>query len=337
MKKKSPSTSKKTSSPVKRAAKKSPPATPKRPVVSTEAGDDFIQPGAEDKAGLESVMASLSNILGGKDFLSDAELDALLDSKMASGEIPPSMGLDPLDEAQSLIYEAWNTEGPERAKLARRALELSRDCADAYIILAEEEANSAQAAHDLYRDAVDAATRVLPPELFKNAAGNFWLMMETRPYMRARLGLAEALWDLHKQQEALGHLREMLRLNPSDNQGVRYLLIQWLLESGDDEELGQWLGRYADDDSPGLRYAHALWLFRRAGPGKSANAQAAKAIRANPHVVDFLLGRKEAEGFAEESVSPGSPEEAASYALGGQAAWTETRGALDWLRTQSPK
>jgi len=28
----------------------------------------------------------------------------------------------------------------------------------------------------------------------------------------------------------------MLRLNPNDNQGIRYLLVDWLLQLGRDEE-----------------------------------------------------------------------------------------------------
>ena len=38
--------------------------------------------------------------------------------------------------------------------------------------------------------------------------------------MRARLGLAQALWAMGDQQAAIEHLHDMLRLNPGDNQGV---------------------------------------------------------------------------------------------------------------------
>jgi tetratricopeptide (TPR) repeat protein len=289
----------------------------------------------EEEKGLEKVMASLSQIFGGKDFLSDAELDAFLDSKIASGEIPPSAALDPLDEAQSLIYEAWNSEGPHKIELARRALDLSKDCADAYVILAESDAKSKEAALGLYRKGVEAGQRAIDPGLFARSAGRFWDIMETRPYMRARLGLAECLWDLGKKEEALGHLRELMRLNPADDQGVRYILLQCLLESGADDELGALLDRYGKDTSPEIRYTHALWLFRRQGPGAAAGARLKEAIRANPHVPAYLLKRKKLSNRIPSAAREGSEEEAEAYASGAADTWHRTLGALDWLASRS--
>jgi hypothetical protein len=48
--------------------------------------------------------------------------------------------------------------------------------------------------------------------------------------MRARLGLVQALRDLGRDDEAVAHYRELLELNPGDNQGVRYLLVATLLQ-----------------------------------------------------------------------------------------------------------
>jgi tetratricopeptide (TPR) repeat protein len=285
----------------------------------------------DDRAGIENVMASLTKIFGGRDFLSDADLDAFLDSKIASGEIPPSAALDPLDEAQSLIYEAWNSPEPQRIRLAHRALELSPDCADAYVILAEEEAKTKQQALDFYRKGTEAGQRALGPQ-FQKLEGKFWEVMETRPYMRARLGLAESLWDSGKREEALDHLRDMLRLNPSDNQGVRYILIQTLLENGADDEIGKWLQLFPRDPSATFKYTHALWMFRREGAGAKANALLDAALKANSHVPPYLLGKKKLPKDDPGSVAPGSDEEAAAYAEGAFDPWHGTLGAVEWLR-----
>jgi tetratricopeptide (TPR) repeat protein len=285
----------------------------------------------EDAGLLRNVMDSLTSIFGGKDFMSDAELDALLDSKIASGEIPPSAALDPLDEAQSLVYEAWNSEGPQRVRLARKALETSPDCADAYVILAEEDARDRRQALELYRKGMEAAERALDPALFRESAGRFWSVMETRPYMRARLGLAECLWEAGRREEALGHLRELLRLNPSDNQGVRYILAQVLLETGADEELGELLERFRGDASPQILYSHALWMFRREGRGRMADELLERAVRANPHVPGYLLKRRKPPREAPRSAGPGSEEEAAAYAMGASESWRKTLGASEWL------
>ena len=285
----------------------------------------------DDEAGLRNVMASLTSIFGGRDFLSDADLDAFLDSKIASGEIPPSAALDPLDEAQSLVYEAWNSEGPQRVRLARRALETCPDCADAYVILAEEDSKDRKHALELFRKGVEAGERSLDPSLFQTKAGKFWDIMETRPYMRARLGLAECLWESGKKDEAVTHLRELFRLNPSDNQGVRYILAQCLLETGAEGELGELLERFRDDTSPEIRYSHALWAFRREGPGRKASAVLAEAVKSNPHVPAYLLKRKQPPKEGPVSAEAGSDEEAAAYAIGATESWHKTLGAVDWL------
>jgi len=48
-----------------------------------------------------------------------------------------------LKEAQDIIYDAWEVSDPKRrVALARKAVEISPDCADAYVFLAEETARS---------------------------------------------------------------------------------------------------------------------------------------------------------------------------------------------------
>jgi hypothetical protein len=42
----------------------------------------------------------------------------------------------PHHRAEDLVYEAWEAPGPRRAELARQALALWPDCADAYVLLA---------------------------------------------------------------------------------------------------------------------------------------------------------------------------------------------------------
>ena len=60
-------------------------------------------------------------------------------------------------------------------------------------------------------------------------------MTETRPYMRARAGLARCLWELKRHDEALKHYYGMLKLNTHDNQGIRYVLLACLGKIGREE------------------------------------------------------------------------------------------------------
>src|SRR5439155_26746212 len=100
--------------------------------------------------------------------------------------------------------------------------------------------------------------------------GQFWEHLETRPYMRARLALAQTLQELGRQEEAFDHYRELLRLNPNDNQSVRYLLLPALLEHGRGDEADRLLSEYDGDLQAMWPYAQALRTFQVEGDGHRA-------------------------------------------------------------------
>ncbi|HKV54722.1 MAG TPA: hypothetical protein VJN94_08760, partial [Candidatus Binataceae bacterium] len=191
---------------------------------------------------------------------------------------------DPLSRAQELIYQAWDIDnGFKRVSLARKALAISADCAGAYTVLARESVPLPQAL-DYYRQAVAAGERALGKEIFQREAGHFWGIIETRPYMRARAGLAQSLWDSGCHDEALAHWHELLRLNDDDNQGIRYLLAARLLELGRDRELALLLQRHEDDGRAFLIWARALLLFRLQGDHARSCQALSEALDSNPHL-----------------------------------------------------
>ncbi|QDV37700.1 DUF6930 domain-containing protein [Tautonia plasticadhaerens] len=237
----------------------------------------------------------------------------------------------PLDQAQQLVYEAFEEPDPKkRAKLAKQALDRSPDCADAYVLLAEQ-AKTRKEALGLYEQAVAAGERAIGPDAFTEDVGHFWGLLETRPYMRAREGLAHTLWTLGRREEAVGHLQAMLRLNPGDNRGLRYTLASWLLDLDRDDELARLLEQY-DEGSATWAYTRALLAFRRQGDTPEARKQLKTARKANKHVPAYLLGEEPMPPEQPPSYSPGDESEAVIYAAAGLSAWRSTPGALTWLR-----
>ena len=172
----------------------------------------------------------------------------------------------PLSQAQNLVYQAFQTEDWEaRFDLARQALEISPDCVDAYVCIAEL-APSPGEALPIWEQAVGVGERVLGgAEGCARHAGHFWGLIETRPYMRARLGLAQCLWSLRRREEAVAHCQDLLRLNPNDNQGVRYVLSSFCCELGQDDQWQQLLDQYPDDAAADWHFGRALLAYRRAG------------------------------------------------------------------------
>ena len=237
----------------------------------------------------------------------------------------------PLEKAQELMYQAFGIPNPEeRVKLAKQALDLSPDCADAYVLLAEH-TKSRKEALGLFGKGVAAGERALGPKAFQEDVGHFWSILETRPYMRAREGLASNLWTIGRRDEAIKHLQDMLRLNPGDNQGVRYTLAGWLLAEGRDEELARLLKEY-DEGSANWAYTKALVAFRQIGDTPETRKLLKLAQKVNKHVPAYLLGRKPLPQERPSSYSPGDLNEAVFYVGTTLSGWKETRGATAWLK-----
>jgi tetratricopeptide (TPR) repeat protein len=238
----------------------------------------------------------------------------------------------PRGQAERLLTQAFEAGDTQlRADLAGQALALWPDCADAYVLLAEQ-ARSRKEALTLYQQGVAAGERALGPEAFRRDAGRFWIVLETRPYIRARLGLAHALWPAGRREEAVDHLWELLRLNPNDNQGVRHALAGFLLALDRDDDLARLLHLYPDDDSAAWAYTKALLAFRRDGDTPEARRLLEEAKRANKHVPDYVLDRKFPAPERPASYSPGDENEALRYIGSCLAGWVATPGAVAWLR-----
>jgi tetratricopeptide (TPR) repeat protein len=238
----------------------------------------------------------------------------------------------PLDRAQSLMYRAFDEPSDERrVELAREALAISPDCADAYGLLADQSRNRKEELR-LWEQAVAAGERALGPKGFEEAAGHFWGVLETRPYMRARMGLALALWTAGRRDEAIAHLQEMLRLNPNDNQGVRYTLAGFLLSQDRDDDLGRLLEQYSEEGSADWAYTRALFAFRRQGDSIEARRLLKAAIKRNEHVPAYVTGRKFPPNSPPGMYSPGDESEALNYLGNFLAGWKSTPGAVAWMR-----
>ena len=264
-----------------------------------------------------------------------ATVPALPDRRAMEGFLAAIRGRgdDPTTKAQDVMYDAWErTTSRSRIALAFKALSISPLCADAYVLLAEEAARSAEEARDFYARGVEAGELALGPEGFAEYGGHFWGFLETRPYMRARVGLALTLLKLGDEDGAMSHFRDMLRLNPSDNQGIRYLLAGCLLRRGEDAALKELLASYEGEGSAFWLYTGALLAFREGGEdNKQAVKLARDARRANEHVPGILAGTKPPAPSTAGYVTMGGPDEATDYVTECGAAWHRTPGAVTWL------
>jgi tetratricopeptide (TPR) repeat protein len=291
-------------------------------------------PPIPDMRSNEWIFDDIRKALEGKDFESMEDANAFLQAKLASGDFSQKKktGTAPLEKAQDIMYDAWDAKGKERIDLAYKALEVSKDCADAYVLLSHEAAASPEEAIQFLVEGVAAGERALGQKMFEEEAGNFWWILETRPYMRARFDLAHLLCIDGKRSEGIAHMQELLLLNPGDNQGVRHELAGCLLEEGDIEALQKLLDEYPDEYSAVWFYSRALMKFRQEGRTPEADACLVEAFEQNRFVPLYLLGKKKFPARTPEYMSIGDDNEAVVYAGDNAQAWINSQGALMWMR-----
>jgi tetratricopeptide (TPR) repeat protein len=200
-----------------------------------------------------------------------------------------------------LIEAAWAAPTLQKQhQLAQKALQLSAECIDAYVILAEH-ATHLQEAYDLYIKGTKIGERQLATELSRDI-GHFWGIVETRPYMRAHFGLALAAWQLGQHDEAIQRLWRHLELNPNDSQGARDVLLGYLQAQQDEAGLDRLCQMFPgmeeirDVAQPPILLDRSLqWVINRSSV---LNALYAVGVRGLKDLVDMPLEKLQASAHA---------------------------------------
>jgi tetratricopeptide (TPR) repeat protein len=245
---------------------------------------------------------------------------------------PTRREVEALDRAQELVDMAREASSAKRsAELAMEAIRLSPICADAWSVLAAIAEPGSDQQLQCLTQAIDAGEAAIGAS-FEEMVGHFWGWPETRPYMRAKGFLAGALWRRGQRDEAIAVLRDMLRLNPGDNQGMRYTLMGYLSEIGDLAGIEALAADYPDEEGAMWFWPIALGSFRRHGDSDASRKALRAALRGNKHVAPLLLGTKKLPKVMPDFHGIGDQNEAVLYAAEFTSGWQSTPGAIDWLR-----
>jgi tetratricopeptide (TPR) repeat protein len=237
----------------------------------------------------------------------------------------------PQDRADNLYYEAVANFGRRRIQLARQAIAIDPNHMNAMLLLSESTWDIAERIRLL--EGLITSWSAQNMELFRADIGQFWLVSETRPYMRALEELA-ATYDCNGQRnEAIAVYHEMLRLNENDNLGARYLIIPLLLNQNREAEAIKVLERYSEQTASWL-YSSALIAYRQyGGHSPFTKRKLRDALKFNDQVVEFL--DPETPPYMPEHYGLGSREEAAVVVEEQREAWSETVGFIPFLLEQA--
>ena len=232
--------------------------------------------------------------------------------------------------SQDLVYEAYEQSISKGRQLVKQALELDPNNADAYNYLASIEKDIDNAIKQ-FKKAIEAGEKSIGAEKFKEGKGHFWGIFETRPYMRAKAGLADCLNAKNETDKAIEIYEEMLELNPNDNQGIRYLLSTLLLGKTDLGKYENFIKKSEDENSAVWNYNNALYSFKKLGQTIKSEKTLMRAYKSNVFVIDYMLGNKEMPDELPRHIGFGDENEAISYVNDAWIIWHQTGGALGWI------
>ena len=287
------------------------------------------------KHGLKAIEKDMQAILAQMSPADLLELKNSMGQLVAKLDAPVSQQEEKLDEAQQLMFDAMESKKKsQRIKLANKALDLSPLCADAYLMLAHDLAETDDEHLDLLLSAASAGEGAMELRGYGNRAGEYWGIIETRPYMRALHDLGLAFFRRNEMQEAKEVFQRMLKLNPNDNQGVRYCLLEILVQLGDVKSGLKLHKKYKNEHSAFWSFGGALLAFMENGDGPDANLKLVKAQEINAHVTAYLSGQKKLPKQLPGFYSPGQDNEAQSYLEDAMTSWQSVPGALQWLKAK---
>lgn len=259
-------------------------------------------------------------------------------SESPDAEAPQKMDKDPRFEKVSRALDVLQRASTEpdreqRIHLAKQALGISKECIEAWLLLAHESVADVEQAKTYLEEAVAAGDRLFASRR-ETWRGKFWSVPQTRSYMQARTGLGQILWDTGERERAVDVLSETLDLNVTDHQGVRYVLLKALFELGRYEDALVIVEKYPDEQSTPMLYAKLLTAYTVHGDSLLARSAFIAARKHNPYVLDYLTGLRQLPQKLPRQAKPGDESEAIRYVAVFGDVWEQAPGAIAFARAQ---
>ncbi len=284
----------------------------------------------------EKMMTDLQRLLATQDFKSETDILKFMNS-IAGQQIPsfPEEALSPQEQAQDLVYAAYELSPAKAKQNIEKALKLDSNCIEAYEFLGSME-DTAEIANAFYEKGITIGRQVFGGKYLDEHKGAFWGFHETRPFMRCMQSHSDCLYKMGKVKECVAVLEEMIELNPNDNQGVRDQLLLYLIELNEMKKFEKYDKMFKEDSSAFPLFNRALFTYKTEGETENAKKQLQKALKQNKFVASKLLSKKQITKLADH-YSIGDENEADYYTCFAQHIWQNTNGSIIWLKKHSSK
>ncbi len=283
---------------------------------------------------IERLMREARNCEEEIEFTTEAEFREAMSGLVNDGLLVRRMETlknSPIEFAQELAYQAYESSDADQAEdLVEKALEIHADCVDALTMQAFLKHESVNELLGALEHAATCGEDQLGEEFFAEFMGDFWPMVEARPYMRTIKQLAEVLWNVGRRLDAVDHYTNLLDLDPDDHMGNSSLLLGMYLSMGEIQRSWDLLEEYDDDRSAVFHWGWLL-LFIMTSDEQGAHDALKHAMDANPYVAPWFLGMAEFNDNIPAYITLGSEAEAQVCAQILAESWERNPDAQMWL------
>ncbi len=131
-------------------------------------------------------------------------------------------------------------------------------------------------------------------EHLQNDVGDFWALLDTRPYMRVRQKYMDALVECGMFTAAAGEGEELIRLNTRDNLGIRFSLMH-IYAFREDEKSALALHRKYEDGSETMMLLPLSVLYYKKRNFKKAGEYLKRLMKVNKNTRDFFMKMSDRE------------------------------------------
>lgn len=203
---------------------------------------------------------------------------------------------------------SWSGQPKKALQSYRRALEIHPGHVDAHVHIGNFLTRLGH--YKEARKSYAAAVKEGRQQLGEIEPGDAWLDIDTRPFMRGLHGLGLVLEELQELNKALECYHELLKLDPDDHMGIRYLIGRVYHELGDMSRAEECY-KYASDWPDGAW--SLVWLYLEQKELDKASLAAVKALEANAHVPAVFLDYRHFMSERVTDCSMHSYEQAVAY------------------------
>ncbi|MCM1333986.1 MAG: hypothetical protein NC084_07330 [Bacteroides sp.] len=191
------------------------------------------------------------------------------------------------DDFLELAESAFSQK--QALKYAKKALELDPDNLSASVMVAEASSTTPEKLIEKYESLIKSAEKKLEANGYfsDENIGEFWMILETRPYMRLLDSYSDALIQCGRMRKAIAGYEKMLKLCKSDNLGARYRLMHLFAFFEDEKAALDLLAKYPEEESSSFLLPLSM-LYYKLDDLREATGYLRRLSEVNKDTVKFL-------------------------------------------------